>query len=92
MDRAMAVADTLYRDRAAMDAEVKRLGRAFVEAQDNGDSAGMSEIIKQAMVDGVDPSRVLDSAVNRMKLADEPLIERTFKPMNVAPYQAVLGQ
>jgi hypothetical protein len=92
IDRAMTVADTLYSNRAAMDAAVKRLGRAFAEAQDNGDSGGMQEIMKQAMVDGVDPSRVLDSAVNRMKLAAEPLVERTFKPQDVAPFLPVLGQ
>jgi hypothetical protein len=49
LDKAMAVADELYRDRAKERAMVVRLGRAFAEAQDNGDSRGINEIMMQAM-------------------------------------------
>ena len=92
LDRAMAVADELYRDRAKERRMVIRLGRAFAEAQDNGDSSGINEIMMQAMQWGIDPSKVLQSAMRREQLQAEPLVERTFRPEKVAPLLPALGQ
>ena len=92
LDAAMAVADELYNDRAKMDERVRQLGTAAAEAQAQGDFQGISSIFRQATEWGIDPSRVIDSWMRRRDLAREPLLERTFKPQQLAPFRGALEQ
>jgi hypothetical protein len=92
LDKAMAVSDMLFNDRARATALVSQLGKAFSEASDRGDGDAMSEIYMQATAWGLDPGRVLKSAQRRGALDSEPLLDRTFAPELIAPVQNVLGQ
>src|SRR5436190_806846 len=92
LDKAMAIADTLFRKRDKANALVSELGKAFAEAMERGDGDAMSEIYMQATAWGLDPGRVLHSAQTRGQLAAEPLLERTFSPELIAPAMNVLGQ
>ena len=57
-----------------------------------GTQAVINEIMMQAMQWGIDPSKVLQSAMRREQLQAEPLVERTFRPEKVAPSWPVSGQ
>ena len=92
LDRAMAIADELYADRAKERAAVVSLGRAMAEASDQGDFKGVAAAARQAMEWGIDPSKVYRSAMNREKLQQEPLLERTFRPEKLAPFYPALRQ
>lgn len=91
MDKSYAVSEILFAKKAQMLAEVQRLGQAFAEYQMSRDSAGMKSILRQAYSHGVDPSSVLRSAQSRVQKMTTPMLERNFKPEDLARFEKVLG-
>jgi hypothetical protein len=92
VDKAMAVSNRLYAKREEKRAAVATLGEAFTNAQMKGDSAEMAMVVRQAMVWGLDTSSVLKSAAVRMAKHREDMINRGYKPSDIALYQSVLGE
>lgn len=91
MDRAYAVSEQLFYEREKRRAEVGRLGQAFAEAQMNRDNGQMMLILKRAYASGIDPSSVLRSAQARVAKMTTPMLERNFKPEDLARFQAILA-
>lgn len=90
VDKAMAVSNELYRDKAQRIERVQSLGQAFAEAALAGDSKAQSNIINQAVFWGIGVDSVLRSAINRMERFSQTNIESSFKPADVAPYEEIL--
>jgi hypothetical protein len=91
MDKAYAVSTELFADQNAHRAQVARLGQAYAEYQMAKDSNGMLYVLKQAYASGVDPSSVLRSSQARVSKMTSPLLERNFKPEDLARFERVLG-
>lgn len=90
-DREMAVANELFADRTKRRAAVAKLGEAWANAQQNGDSDQMRTILRQATVWGVDTSSVIKSGMARISKTKEETVDRNFKPEDIQAFGNVLG-
>ncbi len=91
LDRAYAVSDMLWRKRDARQKVTASLGQAFADAQMGRDNAQMMAVLRQAYAAGIDPSSVLKSSQSRISKLTTPMVERSFKPEDLARFDKVLG-
>lgn len=91
VDRTYAVADELYNDQEKRRTLVQASGIALKEAIEERNSMEQWRIIQSAIRNGLDVSSVVRSASGRLEAGHQRMLERTFKPENIAKYRAVLG-
>jgi hypothetical protein len=90
IDRGQAIANEIYQKHDKMKAQVKQLGDAWADAEVNHDSAGMTRIMRQGMVWGVDVGQVIREGMKNLKKLQQGIIERQLKPKERAQYQRLL--
>jgi hypothetical protein len=80
IDKSFAVNDELWRDQNRRKEAVQRFGRAWAEAQQEGNYDELRNIMFRTMAFGVDISSVLNSARIRLAKGREEQIARQFDP------------
>ncbi|TXH14992.1 MAG: hypothetical protein E6R03_08140 [Hyphomicrobiaceae bacterium] len=91
LDRAYAVSQELYSSREKLQAQVTKLGKAWAEAQNEGNSNAMAMIMRQSITWGVDVSSVLRSGNAFLTKQRQDVVERQAKPQDLAKYKAILN-
>lgn len=90
LERHIAVANELYKDKQKMIAQTRAFGDAFAEASQRNDSAAMDNVLQRAAIIGVPTDSVLRSATARLRQAGETTPERLSKPAVLDRFRNVL--
>lgn len=93
LDRAQTVSQELYSSNEKMKAQIKSLGDAWSDAEVGGNTAQMAVILRQSMVWGVDPSKVIQEGMKNLLALQKDVVQRSIRnPRAYEAWQATLEQ
>ena len=90
LQRGYDVSQALYETHDALKSEEDKLAKSWAQAEMNGDSESMGVIMRQAMVWGVDVSRVMRAGMKEIDKYRKDIIERRLRPRDIGAYMKVI--